>query len=147
MARKWGAFRRFRLIAVPGAAGVAGVPANREAVLREELAPIFAALRSVQEDAQRSIARAAAESTARAARAMEESERIIEEARSREASERASSAEALRSSAQSEASAVRTSALEEAERISRLGAERIPGMVSTLVAHVMSNANSTKAST
>ena len=44
MARPSDLLRRFRLMAVPGRAGIAGVPADHAALLREELAPVFAAL-------------------------------------------------------------------------------------------------------
>ncbi len=146
MARKWGMLRRFRLIAVPGAAGVAGVPADREATLREELAPIFAALRSAQEEATRCVAQARAESDGRLAHATEESRRLIEEARGHEASERVAGALSLSQSAQSDAASIRASASEEAQRITRLSSDRIPPIVSELVAQVMSSGVSTKTS-
>ncbi len=142
MARNWGLLRRFRLIAVPGAASIAGVPTNREAVLREELAPIFAALRAAEQNANDVVARASAEGDARRAHATREAEQILEEARDHEAGERVAAADSLTSSARSDASAIRASANEEDQRIARLAAKRVPALVSELVAAVMSTGSS-----
>lgn len=142
MARKWGLFRRFRLVAVPGAAGIAGVPANREAVLREELAPIFASLRAVEQTADDVVARARVDGDARRAHATEEAQGILEDAHCREASERAVAAQDLASSARTDARKIRASADEEAQRIARRAAERIPAMMSELVARVMATGSS-----
>jgi vacuolar-type H+-ATPase subunit H len=128
-------------MAVPGAAGIAGVPANREAVLREELAPIFAALREAEQNAENVVARARAQGDAQRVHATQEGQRILEEARDLEPSERVTAAEAVASSAQSDATAIQASANEEAERIARLAAKRIPTMAKELAARVMSTGN------
>ena len=74
--------RRFRLMAVPGPAAVAAVPADRSEALRMELEPVFAALRGINEGTAATIARAEAEGQARRARAAEEASEIVATARS-----------------------------------------------------------------
>lgn len=73
--------RRFRLMAVPGPAAVAAVPADRREALRTELEPVFAALRHVNEGTAATVARAEAEARVRRARAAEEASEIVATAR------------------------------------------------------------------
>ncbi len=73
--------RRFRLMAVPGPAAVAAVPADRSEAVRMELEPVFAALRSINEGAAATVARAEAEGQARRAQAVEEASEIVATAR------------------------------------------------------------------
>ena len=73
--------RRFRLLAVPGPATVAAVPADRREALRMELEPVFAALRGSNEDTAATVARAETEGQARRTRAAEEASKIVASAR------------------------------------------------------------------
>ena len=73
--------RRFRLMAVPGSAAVAAVPADRSEALRMGLEPVFAALRVINEGTAATVARAEAEGQARRARAAEEASEIVARAR------------------------------------------------------------------
>ncbi len=142
MARKRDLLRRFRLIAVPGAAGLAGVPADREALLRDELAPIFDALSAAEDEATKVVATATAEGSTRRAHATEEAQRILDGAQDRAPSERVAAAEAATTSAESEAAELRTSAHEQAQRTARRAAERIPAMVNELTERVLSTGSS-----
>ncbi len=69
--------RRFRLMAVPGLAAVASVPADRREALRMELEPVFAALRATNEATAATVARAEEEGETRRTRASEEASAII----------------------------------------------------------------------
>ena len=69
--------RRFRLMAVPGRAAVAAVPADRREALRMELEPVFAALRASNEGSAATVARAEAEGQALRTRAAEEASEIV----------------------------------------------------------------------
>jgi len=142
VARKRDLLRRFRLIAVPGAAGLAGVPSDREALLRDELAPIFGALSAVEDEATNVVARATADGSARRAHAAEEARRILDGAEDRAPSERVAAAEAATTSAESEAAELRASGHEEAQRTARLAAERMPAMVNELTERVLSTGSS-----
>ncbi len=87
--------RRFRLMAVPGPAAIATVPADRSEALRKELEPVFAALRDVNEDTAMTVARAEAGAQARRTRAAEEASEIIAMAHSMARDARAEAAAVL----------------------------------------------------
>ncbi len=87
--------RRFRLMAVPGPAAIAAVPADRSEVLRMELEPVFAALRDVNEDVAATVADAVAEGQARRTRAVEEASEIVATARTMTRDARAEAAAVL----------------------------------------------------
>ena len=87
--------RRFRLMAVPGPAAVAAVPADRREALRFELEPVFAALRGSNEGTVAKVARAEAEAQARRTRALQEASEMVAAARSMTRDARAESAAAL----------------------------------------------------
>jgi hypothetical protein len=104
--------RRFRLMAVPGPAAVAAVPADRREVLRMELAPVFAALRAPNEGASATVAHAEAEGQVRRTRAAEEASDIVATARDTTRDARAEAAEELLARAANE----RRDLLEAAQR-------------------------------
>ncbi len=133
---------RFRLMAVPGAAGIAGVPVDREAALREELAPVFAVLREADHDASDTVARARAEGEARRARTNQDARRILDEAREAAPAAREAAAAAETASAESDAAMLREAAHEEAGRIRRDATGRIPTVVDELVRRVISAGSS-----
>lgn len=138
MARTHDLLRRFRLMAVPGAAGIAGVPVDRAALLREELQPIFVALRGAEFEAAATIARATSAGDARRARADQEAQRIVDEARDAAPRERVAAAKATKSSADAEAARLREDAREETQRIAGEAEGRLAAVVDELIGRVMS---------
>ncbi len=94
--------RRFRLMAVPGPAAVAAVPADRREAVRTELEPVFAALRASNEGTAARVARAEAEGEARRARAAEEASEIVASARGTTRDARAEAAAELLAGAANE---------------------------------------------
>ena len=87
--------RRFRLMAVPGPAAIAAVPADRSEALRMELEPVFAALRDVNEDVAATVADAEAEGQVRRTRAAQEASEIVATARNMTRDTRAEAAAVL----------------------------------------------------
>lgn len=138
MARPRRLLSRFRLMAVPGAAGIAGVPVDREAILREELSPVFAMLRDADREANDTVARAESDAELRRTRAKQGAQRILDEAREAVPAAREAASSAETSSAESDAAAIRAAAHEEAGRIGRDAAQRIPAVADELVQRVMS---------
>jgi vacuolar-type H+-ATPase subunit H len=125
-------------MAVPGAAGIAGVPVDREAILREELSPVFAMLRDADREANDTVARAESDAELRRTRAKQGAQRILDEAREAVPAAREAASSAETSSAESDAAAIRAAAHEEAGRIGRDAAQRIPAVADELVQRVMS---------
>jgi F0F1-type ATP synthase membrane subunit b/b' len=126
--------QRFRLAGTPGAASVAGVPADRVAEVSAELEPVFARLSDVQEQARR-VRAAGQEEAERRRHDAREQARVIVGAAHREADAiRAGAAAELRRTADAESAAALTAADEEAERIRARVAERLPGYVDRAVA-------------
>jgi vacuolar-type H+-ATPase subunit H len=146
VARSSDLLRRFRLIAVPGKAGIAGVPADRETLLREELALVLAALRDVDHDATETIARATSEGEARRNRATLDAQRILGEAHEALPAARSAAATAETSAAESEAASIRATGHDEAERIRRDAAGRMAKVVDEIVRRVMSTGAPSEAS-
>lgn len=136
MARPSDLLRRFRLMAVPGKAGIAGVPVDHAAVLREELAPVFAALRATESRASDIVSRATAEGESRKANAALEAQRVLHEASQAQPAARAVAAESEATAASFE---LRDSADEEVERINREATMKIGPVVDELVRRVLSS--------
>jgi vacuolar-type H+-ATPase subunit H len=130
--------RRFRLIAVPGRAGIAGVPADREALLREELAPVFATLRSADLEATGVVARATSEADARRSRAALEAQSILDEARENLPAVRSAAARSEITAGTTQADALRSAGRDEALRVTRDSASRAASVVDEIVRRVMS---------
>jgi hypothetical protein len=139
VARPSDLLRRFRLIAVPGKAGIAGVPVDHVAVLREELAPVFAALRATESRASDIVSRAATEGGSRRANAALEAQHILHEASQTEPAARAGASAAAQSEAIAAALELRGSADKEVERINREATMKITPVVDELVHRVLSS--------
>ena len=138
MARPSDLLRRFRLMAVPGKAGIAGVPVDHATLLREELAPVFAALRETERRTSDIVSQATTEGESRKAGAALQAQRILHEASQALPAARATSATAAQSEATTEGSALRASADVEVDRINREAATGITQVVDELVRRVLS---------
>jgi vacuolar-type H+-ATPase subunit H len=125
-------------MAVPGKAGIAGVPVDHAALLREELAPVFAALRTTEDRASDVVSLATTESDRRVANGALEAQHILYEASQAQPAARAAAADAADSEATSTSSQLRASADEEVERINREAMVRITPVVDELVRRVLS---------
>ena len=139
MARPRDLLRRFRLMAVPGKAGIAGVPVDHAEVLREELAPVFAALRATESRTSDIVSRATAEGESRRASAALKARHILHEASQLQPAARAAAAADAQSEATAAGSEVRASADEEVERINREATMKITLVVNELVRRVLSS--------
>ena len=139
MARPSDLLRRFRLMAVPGKAGLAGVPVDRAAVLREELAPVFAALRATESRTSDTVSSATTEGERRKASAVLEAQRLLSEALRAQPVARAAATTAAESEALTTGSELRRSADEEVERIIREATLQITPVVDELVGRVISS--------
>ncbi len=146
MARPSDLLRRFRLMAVPGKAGLAGVPLDHAAVLREELAPVFAALRATESRTSDIVLRATEEGERRKASAILEAQRILHDALQAQPAARAAAATAARSEAEATGSELRISADEEVERVNSEARKKITPVVDELVHRVLSSGTSNRAS-
>ncbi|MGH3462272.1 MAG: hypothetical protein ACRDP9_12430, partial [Kribbellaceae bacterium] len=80
MARTRDFLERFRPAGTPGAAAIAGVPADRVAELSAELAQVFDALADTEEEAARIRRDAAAEAERRQDRARQRARGLVAEA-------------------------------------------------------------------
>lgn len=145
MARSSDLLRRFRLMAVPGEAGIAGVPADHASLLREELAPVFAALHDAQERVNDIVARADAEAVARRERGVVEARRIVNQARDAQPATRTRSAARVEAEAVSSTEEIRAGAHHEIERIDDQKSERIGPVVDELVRRVLSTGGPSEA--
>jgi hypothetical protein len=146
VARPSDLLRRFRLMAVPGKAGITGVPVDHATVLREELAPVFAALRATESRASDIVSRATAEGESRKASAALEAQHILHEVSQARPAARATAATAAESEAAAAGSELRGSADEEVERINREATMRIAPVVDELVRRVLSSGVASRAS-
>jgi vacuolar-type H+-ATPase subunit H len=146
VARTRDLLRRFRLTAVPGKAGIAGVPVDHAAVLREELAPVFAALRATESRTSDIVSRATAEGESRKASAALEAQRILHQASQAQSGARAGAAATAQSEATAAGSELRGSADEEVERINREATMKIMPVVDELVRRVLSSSVASKTS-
>jgi len=146
LARPSDLLRRFRLIAVPGKAGIAGVPVDRAAMLREELAPVFATLRETDQRASDIVARAASEGDSRRAHAALDAQRILDEAYEAQPAARVSAASAVETEAKSSGAEIRMTADKEVERINVKASQTVSPLVEELVRRVMSTGLSSRTS-
>jgi vacuolar-type H+-ATPase subunit H len=126
-------------MAVPGKAGIAGVPVDHAAELRQELAPVFASLRATESRASDIVSRATAEGESRKANVALEAQHILHEASQAEPAARAAAATAAESEATAEGFELRGSADKEVERINREATMKIAPVVDELVRRVLSS--------
>ena len=129
--------RRFRFHGVPGAPVLVGVPADRNAALRAELTPVFAALEDAQRGAAQLVAAAEHDAMERRTAALEEGRRLVAEAYAGSAAARTEAADARLSVAEAECRTVLADGHAEARRVGRLAAERTDALVDLVVGHVM----------
>jgi F0F1-type ATP synthase membrane subunit b/b' len=131
---------RFRPAGAPGAAGRAGVPADRAAELSAELGPVFRALATTTAQAATLRSAATAEAAARRAAAARKAQDIVAEAHRAAEGERA----AAFSAAQADAGAEATRLLDEGRRaaagISRRAEHLLPALVDSTVATALTEA-------
>ena len=127
---------RFRPSGTPGAAGVAGVPADRTAGAAAELAPLFAALESTERECQALLDRTAVEARRIRRQGEEEAQRLVVEARERQSAERAAVVAELRDHRAAEGAATAAEAERRAAEIRDLSAARTAGCVVDVVAAV-----------
>lgn len=144
MARPSDLLRRFRLMAVPGRAGIAGVPADHAALLREELAPVFAALHGSLQRADDVATRAKAEADDRREKGIVEARRVLDQARDAQPAARARSAATEKVRANSSAEEIGDDARHEIERIERAKAVRMAAIVDELVGRVLATGASSE---
>ncbi len=130
--------RRFRLMAVPGRAAIAAVPADRREVLRMELEPVFAALRDVNEGTAATLAGAEAEGQERRSRAAEEASEIVATARRMTRDARAEAAAVLLDGAADERRDLLVAARQRVEDISDNAERAMQAAVDELVRRVLS---------
>jgi vacuolar-type H+-ATPase subunit H len=125
-------------MAVPGRAGLAGVPVDRATVLREELAPVFAALRATESDATDTVSRATRESNNRTAHANLEAQRILDQASTDQTAARLAAAADVENLAAAAESELNEAADREIERINREAARKIGPLVDEVVVRILS---------
>jgi regulator of protease activity HflC (stomatin/prohibitin superfamily) len=127
---------RFRLAGTPGAASVAGVPADRVAEVSAELEPVFVALLDVQERAHRVRADAQREADRRRSEAREQARALLSAAQREADAIRADAAAAVRREADAEDAAVLSAAGREVDLIRRQAVDRTPAFVDRVMASV-----------
>jgi vacuolar-type H+-ATPase subunit H len=129
--------RRFRFHGVPGAPATSGVPVDRARQVALELAPLFALLEDTEQHAARIIEHATQDAVRQRAAGSEEAQQILAVARSDAHAARAQSAAIRLDAAEAERTALLAHARGEADRILRVGNERIPALVEELVGRVL----------
>lgn len=122
--------RRFRPVGVAGAAAQAGVPVDREAETRSELAPVFDLLTDVEAELVRTREAARAEARRRIDEARRQAEGIVAAARDRAATVRAEAAAQVRADAGRAPSGAVEAAV---ARIRDRAARRLPALVELAV--------------
>ncbi|MER6092288.1 hypothetical protein [Streptomyces bluensis] len=108
---------RFRPAASPGRAAPGGVPGDRSAELRAELAPPLALLEHAEEEARTVRERAAGTAASRRREADRQAEAIVAEAREEAGRIRAGAAEQVLRAAEGEAAALRAASEREATAV------------------------------
>lgn len=121
--------QRFRPAGTPGAAARAGVPADRVPELTAELAPVFALLAEVEAETARIRQEGAAQASVRRTEAARAAEHTVAEARLRAEAARATAFAAARAEASAAGAATVAAAEQEAARIHRRVARRLPRFV------------------
>lgn len=125
---------RLRPSGTPGAAALAGVPADRVAERSAELEPLLAQVEDTQALAARIRADADAEALRRRDAAAERARALLAQARRDAEGERRAVAAAARSRAQEEGRVRAEEAAAEAARVSAAAAARMPALVDRIVA-------------
>lgn len=126
----------FRPAGAPGAAGSAGVPADRGADLAAELEPVFAQLASTERECVSIAARAGQAAAKVRAREAERARGTIAAARERMDAERAAAVAQMRPNALAKSTAAAVAAEREAAEIRRHAGEHMGSYVDLVVALV-----------
>ncbi|MCZ4602789.1 hypothetical protein O3S80_03170 [Streptomyces sp. Lzd4kr] len=128
---------RFRPAATPGRAAPSGVPADRSAELRAELAPPLALLGQAEAEARTVRERAEAAAAARRQSAEQQAEAIVAAARAEADGVRERAADQALRAAEGEAAALLAEAEREAAAVRDRAGRRTPALVGRVVALVM----------
>ncbi|MGC0336054.1 vacuolar-type H+-ATPase subunit H [Streptomyces sp. SLBN-8D4] len=128
---------RFRPVASPGRAAPGGVPADRSAELRAELAPPLALLEQAEADAQSVRERADDAVVARLHEAQVLAEEIVAEAREEARRARELAAERSLRAAEAEATELRAEAEREAAAVRDRARSRMPALAERALALVV----------
>ncbi|MFC8244652.1 hypothetical protein [Streptomyces chartreusis] len=127
---------RFRPAASPGRAAPSGVPADRSAELRAELAPPLALLAQSEADARTVRERAEAAAASRRRNAEQQAERIVATARAEADGVRERAAEQALRAAEGEAATLVAEAEREAAAVRQSAERRTPALADRVVALV-----------
>lgn len=127
---------RFRPAGAPGPASAAAVPADRAAHRTAELAPVFALLAETEERCAALREEAGREADARRERSRETARRLLAEAESRTAVDRADAAAAVAAKAAGESAATVRAAEAEADDLLARAMERTPALVADVITEV-----------
>ncbi|QYX82352.1 hypothetical protein [Streptomyces akebiae] len=127
---------RFRPAASPGRAAPGGVPADRSAELRAELAPPLALLEQVEAEARSIRERAADTAVSRRQEAERQEEAIVAEAREEARRVRARAAERVLRAAEGEAAELRAAAEREATAVRERARTRMSPLADRVLAQV-----------
>lgn len=140
--------QRFRRIWVPpgGPAGAAGIPVDQRLELTTELEELFSALDQLEAESAQILEVSGREAETIRAAGQEEADRILAEGRARAGRERLRVARRRRADARDSMRRRLAEAREEADRTRRSAAEREPGLVSDVVACILSAAGPVKQS-
>ncbi|WP_406411450.1 hypothetical protein [Streptomyces sp. NBC_01614] len=128
---------RFRPAASPGRAAPSGVPADRSAELRAELAPPLALLEQVESEARSVRDRAEAAAAARRRDAEQQAEEIVAEAQEEAGRVRARTAEQMERAAETEAAELLAEASREAVAVRERASCRTPALADRVLALVV----------
>ena len=130
--------RRFRPVGSPGAAAVAGVPADRIGELAAELAPVFQLLDETLQECVRIRAEATREATRRQVVGWAEVKGLSQQARDHAAVERSDGVLRRRQEYERERQAELARAAEAAAQLRRVAEARLPALIQEIVSRVRS---------
>lgn len=129
--------RRFRrMVSPPGRPGPAAVPADRAAELASELAPLFASIDDIDAEAGRILRDADEEIERIEDESRGHAQEILSRAREQSAVARAEAIAKQRDEAEKEIHRAHEEAAREADRIRRVGRDRIPDLVDEVIARI-----------
>jgi len=133
---------RFRPAGAPGAAGAAGVPADRRAGAEQELASLFAALAGVQRRCAEVRERAERDAERRRGQSRRMAAAIVARARSQAVAERAAAAAAAQAAARVQSERIAIDAQRDAVQVRASAQQRMPALVGRILARASELAES-----
>lgn len=125
---------RFRPAGAPGAAGVAGIPADRRAGAEQELAPLFAALAGVERDCAEMRDRSQRSAAWQTAQSQRMANAILARARSQTAAVRAAAAADAQAAADAERQGIQADASVATAELRTAAQRLVPALVDQIVA-------------